>query len=529
VAARVKALRFMDWPVRVKLAALLVVASVVPLAVTSVLDLRTARAQLRTHVADLLAARSEQLRGEIDTFHRGYQLAAAKLSQLPALAALAEAATTGGDGAPASVATARALIDLQVSTDANLRSAAVLDRSGLVIASTDLRMIGRGLGPRRYVKDALRGASVISDVGVMDPEVDDTPVIAYVAPVPGPAGPVGLVILWLRASALWQIARSANELAGPGSYAVVFDAYGIRVAHTAKESPLFHPGGALEPAELEALAAEHRFGPGTRALLEDVRPFPAQFARARAASPDTALFGGYTQPGHRWMYGVARRLATAPWTIFYMLPEAAIDVQIAALTRDKVILVAIIIPIAFVVGLLLAVALLRPVTALASATAKLGTGDLAVRVSLGHRRDELGRLCVSFNAMAARLQRHDLELRRSRDELELRVTERTAELVAFTERLEILSTIGHELAAASGDVDVVLELATRRIGETIGEGCAIRMISDDGAWLEPTEIFFYPDPAKRDMAGALLASVRQRVGEGIAGRVAASGTPLLVA
>jgi signal transduction histidine kinase len=524
VAARVKALRFLDWPVRVKLAALLVVASVVPLAITSALDLRTARTRLRGNVADLLAARGEQLRGELDTFHRGYQLSAANLAHVPALIALGEGTAAG----ELAVAPVRELIDRRVANDANLRSIAVLDRTGIVVASTDLRMMGRPLGQRRFVRDALRGAPGISEVGVMDPDLDDTPVIAYVAPVPGTLGPVGLVVLWLRATALWQIARSANELAGPGSFAVVLDTYGIRIAHTSSEDIVFHPAGALAPAVLDALTAERRFGPGTRALLEDVRAFPAQFVRARAAAPDAGLFGGYTPSNAMWTYGVARRLTTVPWTVFYMLPEAAIDTQIAAMTKDKVIVVAIIMVIAFVIGLVLAVVILRPVVALSSATAKLGSGDLATRVALVERDDEIGRLCASFNAMAARLQRHDLELRQSRDELELRVGERTAELVASTGRLEILSSIGHELAAVSGDVDVVLDLATRRIGETVGEGCAIRLISEDGGWLEPTEIFFYPDPTKREQAGTLLATTRQRVGEGIAGRVAASGTALLV-
>jgi len=131
-------------------------------------------------------------------------------------------------------------------------------------------------------------------------------------------------------------------------------------------------------------------------------------------------------------------------------------------------------------------------------------------------------------AAAARIGRRDRKILEAKADLERRVTDLTAALAASTARLEQLSRIGHELVGASGDIEVVLELATRRLGETVGEGCAIRLISDDGAWLEATDVFFYPDPGKREMAGRLLATIRQRVGDGIAGRVAASGTPLLI-
>jgi len=44
------------------------------------------------------------------------------------------------------------------------------------------------------------------------------------------------------------IGKAANALAGPGSFAVLFDRQGIRIAHTYSDEIVFHPGGVLDPA-----------------------------------------------------------------------------------------------------------------------------------------------------------------------------------------------------------------------------------------------------------------------------------------
>jgi len=68
----------------------------------------------------------------------------------------------------------------------------------------------------------------------------------------------------------------------------------------------------------------------------------------------------------------------------------------------------------------------------------------------------------------------------------------------------------------------------RRLGEVIGETCTIRMISDDGAWLEPTRAFYHPDPEIRAFALREIAGARSPVGHGIGGKVADSGEPVLM-
>jgi signal transduction histidine kinase len=96
-------------------------------------------------------------------------------------------------------------------------------------------------------------------------------------------------------------------------------------------------------------------------------------------------------------------------------------------------------------------------------------------------------------------------------------------------RLEIVSNAAHEFASASGDVAALLELVSRRIADTIGDACTVRLISDDREWLEPSASFYHRDEAARHVARAVLGSERQRVGDGIAGRVAATGQAQLVA
>ena len=528
-----KMFRFTDWSVRRKLIALLVAASLVPLTVAAVLDIRTARARLRANVAEQLAAHADYLRLQFDAFHRSNELSIAKLARLPSVVALA--------GAKDAAAAVRDFIGAQVGIDPGARGVAVLDRAGRVIASTESRMEGVVLADRAYVRRALDGRAAISDVYVAEPELDTTPMIAYAAPVWGEEGPVGVAVLWVRALAMWNLTRGSNALVGPRSFALVFDAHGIRIAHTYTDDLLFRPAGALPPDERSALIAAQRFGPDTQRLLDDVRSFPGPFARARASSPDRSLFRDVGPVSGARYSGVARRLAMVPWTICYLLPDRALDDQIAAMTREKVILAAIIMAIALALGLSLTATILRPVVSLSAATSVIASGDLSARVpSVGG--DELGRLCASFNAMAERIERDDAELRRSRDELEERVTERTADLLraslteararaaleAGSARLELLARTAHELAAASGEADVVFELAARRLAEAIGGGSGIRLISDDGEWLEPSRNFYHADPDRLALGRKFIGTVRQPIGEGVGGRVARTGEAILI-
>ena len=370
--------RFADWPLRAKMSALLVVAALLPLGIWAYIDLRHDQERLVSGMKDLLQARGDQIARELDGFHRGYSRAVEQIVRFPDSAPYCK-------DSPAHRAERHdallGILSAYPASDAGIRGVALIDASGRIVIATEPGLTGVDLADRPVVQAAMQGRAIVSDPFVSSPRTGSVPTVAYLAPLLAADGKVSCIaVLWLRASALWSAVKTSNALAGPGSFAVLFDREGIRIAHTYSDDIVFHPGGPLEPATLDRLVAERRFGTRTRALLEDVRPFPEQFERARAASPDFSVFRGFAPANQGWNYGVARRFETVPWTVFYMAPEAGVNAEIAQATRERVLLAAGIIACAGILGLIFAGSILRPIRALASATSAIASGDLSARV-----------------------------------------------------------------------------------------------------------------------------------------------------
>ena len=419
--------RLPGWSLRARLATLLVLVSLVPLVIGAYVDIRQTQTQLLDGMKQLLQARADQLVRELDSFHRAHQRSVDRLARSPDAAAFC----AGDADRQAALRSAMSgLLATFPASDPAIGGAALLDRSGKVLIATNPAVMGADLTFRPHVRAALQGNAVISDIYLTVAGAGEQPSITYLMPVrDADQQLVGVALLVVRAKAFWDIVKTSNGLAGPGSFAVLFDPLGIRIAHTYSEDIVFHPGGALDSATIDRLVAEKRFGTRTRTLLEDVRAFPDQFDRSRASSPDLSVFRGFAPVNQTWNYGVARRFNTLPWTIFYMAPAANVESQIQQMTLQKTALAGGIIVLALGVGVIVAAGFVRPVRALTAATASIAAGDLGARVG-DSRSDELGQLGKSFNAMAERIQQQS-------NELEQRVLKRTAELTRTTERLQV--------------------------------------------------------------------------------------------
>jgi PAS domain S-box-containing protein len=95
-------------------------------------------------------------------------------------------------------------------------------------------------------------------------------------------------------------------------------------------------------------------------------------------------------------------------------------------------------------------------------------------------------------------------------------------------RLRTMAALARELTAVSSDYQRLIDLFTQRMGELIGEGCTLRLVSKNQQWVESSSSVFHTDPAKAREISAAMLEWPLRVGEGFVGRVVASGTPLMI-
>jgi diguanylate cyclase (GGDEF)-like protein/PAS domain S-box-containing protein len=96
-----------------------------------------------------------------------------------------------------------------------------------------------------------------------------------------------------------------------------------------------------------------------------------------------------------------------------------------------------------------------------------------------------------------------------------------------TARLGLLAALSQAIAEAGLYYPAVLSTIAERVAESIGDGCIIRLVSDDGQWLDPVA-FHHNDPEVFSIYRGVLHSTRKRVDEGYSGHVFRTGEALIV-
>jgi C4-dicarboxylate-specific signal transduction histidine kinase len=392
-----------NWSIRTKIVVFALFLSIVPILLASV-------------VASILFTNNARDRALVSMQHSGQasvQLLDARLGEGQAFVrvlglapALTSFAVRPSD--PTARDAASRLLRAATEKDKSYESIAIVDKTGKILLASVASDIGSDVGVRPYFQKAMQGVAYTSEPSVSI--ITNKPAIFYSAPIQDLSGQVQAVVR-IRA-ALDDFAQVVDRDAGsqgPGSYGMLLDEYGIRLAISTTPANraeiaskfLYRAVGPV-PAEAEkAMVAEKRFGRAAESKV-GVLSIP-ELVPVLQSPTDMPLPGMNADLNDERNVGYAVRMRNKPWRYVLVTPQSTFDAQIYGLQMIVLIISLGSAILAAVLGISIGRTISNPLLQLARVADRMSLGDLEAKIDVS-RKDEIGLLAESLSRMQASLR-----------------------------------------------------------------------------------------------------------------------------
>jgi GAF domain-containing protein/HAMP domain-containing protein len=456
----IRQFRVLSLPMKLIVAFLAV--SLVPLGVLAFLNNQATQEALTDDANRVLSAAASQTAASLDIFFLSNQASVSAEAQLPAFVELLSIPASQRAGSAVEREVTDILAVLSHRNPASISSYALLDARGVNVADTVAADIGTDESGQAYFKSPLRTRQAFASSVEFRPE-QEVPVLYFSSPVRAKTGEIiGMLRVRYDASILQQMVWQNNDLAGEGSFAVVFDENAIHLAHGTVPTVNYKIVAPSDPILIDQLQGRGRLraGVGTADLIVELPLLKRGLENASKEPFFTAkdVAGGKT----------VNQVAVVPmtsqtWQVAFFQPREIFLTPARAQTQNTLLLAVVISGVVAAMAVGFGQLLAGPITRLTVIAKQVASGALDVRVPV-ESLDETGQLADAFNTMTVQLE----QLFGS---LEEQVQMRTAELI-------LAMQVGQQ-AATIRDIDRLVPAITDFIGEHFNLYCVQVFLVDD--------------------------------------------------
>ncbi len=305
----------------------------------------------------------------------------------------------------------------------------------------------------------------VSDAQLVTFNENTGEVVGYVyfaSPIRDFAGEViGLAVTRVNLDRIWIIVNRDKEAAGSGSYTMLVDNQGVRLADSRTAdgtnfnkylfSLLYQiPTNSSEAGSRAQLQASGRFPEvfdfgGHQDVIKDV----SERARSDKFNSEDVYFD-LNLDNKSFSAAYYRLSSGKDWNYYIVVPESTYAAAANNITTTALIIGGIFLIILILLALVIANALTRPVTRISRVLGRIGIGDFEARVPVTSR-DELGRLGESLNAMFDNTLAL-IQTREEKEELQMQITRLLDEISTVAEGdLTVQAEVTADITGAIAD------------------------------------------------------------------------------
>ncbi len=383
---------------RSKLVTAFMLVALIPLILLAVINGQNARQALVADANQALFAVASQTAASLDFFITANLQAIEVESQLPVLVDYLSLSESERVGSP-DTDEVLALLDTLSMKDASITSYALLDAAGIVVYDTVQMDVGIDTSDRNYFTHFQNSddLSYVSPVQ-FSPETG-SPALYFSSPVLDVTGEqIGLLRVRYNADVLQILLEEKNDLAGSGSFGVLFDDFHLHLAHGTAPSVNSIPIVRLSDEVTTQLKDEGRLPD-----LPDEEIFIMQLddLEEHLSNPETQRFfeAEDIATGELINQVALAEMETQPWLVAFFQPQEIFLAPVEAQTRTTVAFSIFISFAALVVAFAVGQTLGQPLVKLAGTVEHFKQGDLSARSDIA-ANDEIGILAAGFNQMA---------------------------------------------------------------------------------------------------------------------------------